>query len=588
MDVHYRSKQWENTREGIRDFIELGSWGKGGIDTMKDVTKNLEDASDAVRRNDPDGVVSFSYKSDENKYQQLYKDYKVLEKFTAKVGNIVEDTIDQPFYEDIDKFVHTVRDASISNYTTKNHIGAVEVTSMPYGYGAYSEYETEKKEINIDDILSGDNYYADQIKTSFAEYKAENPDEDISEEDYRTAAVNTRAFEYESIEDDQFTKELWINIAALVVTVTVTVVCPPAGFVLGAAYAGAEMGSAISGKDWASGRELDTSERWLRGIAAPVDILPVGKAATTFTGTARTTNKVVDLGSALNKTKLSTSLASDTAHQTSKVKQLVEKAGQQTSSRLRNASHSVKNSTSVLKNKLGEEAIKVAQKGDAGITKVLHMFPQANLATGNGIMFASPGNFNKLEAGTTKVVDRLGAASKGTDNGNKVNKVKEIDFGKHIIKGENGKKQLLPNTKYVTNDNYKYNTDELGRIVNVDAPELVLKKANRNKYAQANVGGKDRLLDDDGGHLIGAQFNGPPDIDNLVPQNSQINRRGGVWYEMETEWANALKEVPPKKVSVSIEPIYSNNSMRPDSFMIEYEIEGQFPVIREIANKSGG
>jgi predicted ribonuclease toxin of YeeF-YezG toxin-antitoxin module len=177
---------------------------------------------------------------------------------------------------------------------------------------------------------------------------------------------------------------------------------------------------------------------------------------------------------------------------------------------------------------------------------------------------------------------------KGTGNGNIVNEVKEIDFGKHIIKGENGKKQLLPNTKYVTNDNYKYTTDELGRIVNVDAPELVLKKANRNKYAQANVGGKDRLPDDDGGHLIGAQFNGPPDIDNLVPQNSQINRRGGVWYEMETEWANALKEVPPKKVSVSIEPIYSNNSMRPDSFMVEYEIEGQFPVIREIVNKSGG
>ncbi|QXE03373.1 HNH endonuclease [Terribacillus sp. DMT04] len=31
-------------------------------------------------------------------------------------------------------------------------------------------------------------------------------------------------------------------------------------------------------------------------------------------------------------------------------------------------------------------------------------------------MLASPGNFNKLEAGTTKVVDRLGSASKGTDN----------------------------------------------------------------------------------------------------------------------------------------------------------------------------
>ncbi|WP_445668928.1 DNA/RNA non-specific endonuclease [Niallia sp. FSL W8-0951] len=130
-----------------------------------------------------------------------------------------------------------------------------------------------------------------------------------------------------------------------------------------------------------------------------------------------------------------------------------------------------------------------------------------------------PASLRKVEGkGTTK----------GTGNGNIVNEVKEIDFGKHIIKGENGKKQLLPNTKYVTNDNYKYTTDELGRIVNVDAPELVLKKANRNKYAQANVGGRDRLPDDDGGHLIGAQFNGPPDIDNLVPQNSQINRRGSL------------------------------------------------------------
>lgn len=146
----------------------------------------------------------------------------------------------------------------------------------------------------------------------------------------------------------------------------------------------------------------------------------------------------------------------------------------------------------------------------------------------------------------------------------------------------------MPNTKYVTSDNYKYTTDELGRIVNVEASELVLRRADRNKYAQANVGGNDRLVDDDGGHLIGAQFNGPPDIDNLVPQNSQINRRGGVWYDMETEWANALKEVPPKKVSVKIQPIYSNKSMRPDLFIIKYKFEGKRQVRLEISNQSGG
>ncbi|MCY6353688.1 hypothetical protein OIO11_00385, partial [Clostridium sp. ZS2-4] len=28
-----------------------------------------------------------------------------------------------------------------------------------------------------------------------------------------------------------------------------------------------------------------------------------------------------------------------------------------------------------------------------------------------------------------------------------------------------------------------------------------------------------------------------------------MNRSGGEWYKMETEWADALKEIPPKKVS---------------------------------------
>ncbi len=196
--------------------------------------------------------------------------------------------------------------------------------------------------------------------------------------------------------------------------------------------------------------------------------------------------------------------------------------------------------------------------------------------------------FAKRRGGGVEDVRGLRNKSNTTVKSNIVNEVKEVDFGKHIIKGKDGKKQLIPNTKYVTDDNYKYTTDEFGRIMKVEAPELVLKKGGRNKYAQANVGGNDRLPDDDGGHLIGAQFNGPPDIDNLVPQNSQINRRGGVWYDMETEWANALKEVPPKKDSVNIIPIYTNNTMRPDSFKVKYKIEGKRQVRIEILNKSGG
>ncbi|MFS0559481.1 hypothetical protein AB1K91_01950 [Terribacillus sp. 179-K 1B1 HS] len=363
MDVKYRSSQWEKTKDSLRNLIGLGVWGKGMIDTMKDITDNLDEASEKVAKYDSDGVVSFSYTSDKDKYQRLFEDFKVLEDFSGSVGNIVEDTIDQPFYEDIDAFVQKVRDSSISNYTTSNHIGATETIPISY-YGSYQEYETEKTEITIDDILSGDNYYADQIKASFEEWKVQNPDEDISYEDYRTAAVNTRAFEYESIEDGQFTKEFWVNIAALVVIVGVTVVCPPAGAVLGAAYATVEMGSAISGKDWASGRDLDTSERWTRGLLAPLDVLPIGNAVTSFGGTARTTSRVIDVGqsaSKVNKTNTAVQQADNVIElkvpadrlartpnvesetvQADNVISLADYANRQTANRLRNSQWVVK------------------------------------------------------------------------------------------------------------------------------------------------------------------------------------------------------------------------------------------------------
>lgn len=98
---------------------------------------------------------------------------------------------------------------------------------------------------------------------------------------------------------------------------------------------------------------------------------------------------------------------------------------------------------------------------------------------------------------------------------------------------------------YETKQGYTFKTDQKGRINSVNA-DLQLGKAKRNLYAQSNVGKPDRLPDDDGGHLIASQFKGSGDIDNLVPMNSQVNRRGGKWYEMEQEWRNALKEVPQK------------------------------------------
>ncbi|MGE7950070.1 DNA/RNA non-specific endonuclease [Lysinibacillus sp. NPDC093688] len=161
----------------------------------------------------------------------------------------------------------------------------------------------------------------------------------------------------------------------------------------------------------------------------------------------------------------------------------------------------------------------------------------------------------------------------------------KVNYGDHFTK--NGRKKVLkPNVEYKSPDGYTYRTDSNGRIIDCEGT-LLLGTADRNAYAQRTVGGKYRKPDD-GGHLIGAQFRGPKDIDNLVPQNSQINRSGGEWFNMETEWANALKENPPKKVTVQINPIYSGDSMRPDSFEVTYQIGNKKEVTRTILNQPGG
>ncbi|MEN1967630.1 hypothetical protein WMZ97_06065 [Lentibacillus sp. N15] len=149
-------------------------------------------------------------------------------------------------------FVEVTRDATISDYTTDNRIGATEEKVIYQEYGIQQTQEVPKTEVSLDDLFSGDNFYADQIKTEYEAWKVENPDEDLSQEDYQQAAVNMHAFEYESIKDQQHKKEFWVNVAALVVIVGATIVCPPTGLALGAGYGALELGSAISGEDWVS------------------------------------------------------------------------------------------------------------------------------------------------------------------------------------------------------------------------------------------------------------------------------------------------------------------------------------------------
>ncbi|GHT84851.1 hypothetical protein FACS1894137_08390 [Spirochaetia bacterium] len=120
---------------------------------------------------------------------------------------------------------------------------------------------------------------------------------------------------------------------------------------------------------------------------------------------------------------------------------------------------------------------------------------------------------------------------------------------------------------------YVGHTDELGRIVRVEAPDLQLKPQGRlRQNHNRKTPGKSQ--NDNAGHLIGDQFDGSPDLDNIVSQSEKINSRGGAYNKLEDEWAKAIRE--GKQVKVSIEIEYAGGEMRPSAFHINYEIDGEF------------
>jgi hypothetical protein len=160
-----------------------------------------------------------------------------------------------------------------------------------------------------------------------------------------------------------------------------------------------------------------------------------------------------------------------------------------------------------------------------------------------------------------------------------------VNYGEHFAK-EGKKKVLKPNVEYTDQYGYTYTTDEKGRITSVKG-KLVLKpeeeEGRRKEYAQKKVVKEHGIKKvDDGGHLIGNQFYGSGDIDNLIPQNSKVNRSGGQWYKMEQKWKNIITPppTPPRKVEVSINPVYTDDSGRPSILKVVYTIDGekQMPV----------
>ncbi|WP_157152752.1 DNA/RNA non-specific endonuclease [Brachyspira murdochii] len=143
----------------------------------------------------------------------------------------------------------------------------------------------------------------------------------------------------------------------------------------------------------------------------------------------------------------------------------------------------------------------------------------------------------------------------------------------HFVK-INRVEYLKPNIKYNI-DGTEYNTDTLSRIYKVTRKNsLILSNAKRNNYAQRKIVELYGIKDcDQGGHIIGRQFGGSPNIDNLIPISKSLNI--GEMLKTEMEWRDNLNEGNEiKDIIINIEYVYKN--MRPNIIRINYTVDKDY------------
>ncbi|MBJ8021126.1 DNA/RNA non-specific endonuclease [Bacillus cereus] len=573
MDVKYRPEPWQNMGDGMNRIT------KDALIKLRDANELLKKIDGRIRDLDSDGSIHFNPKDQSQKIGELLESYSTLQKYCGEAGRLVSEHIDKPFLVEMDKFAQKVRDTSILSFETNNRIGSTTTTVLPgahAGYGSVPQTIQKKKDkITVEDIFKDSPAFDNVLREEYKELKKRNPDAKLNYEEYKKVVPSTRGFEYKSIEDEQKKLEMVRDIGIGVGIIITTILCPPLGAAAAVVYGGVQIKSGIDGEDWGTHRKLSQEERVGNIIFGGLDAIPVvgavGKGVKAFKGTS----ELADLAKLL---KFKEGMPGFNPNLGKNVVQSLKE-----NKTLKNALDAMKNTPIPVAVRTVDTGIgmKLPYIESSTVGEVAGKFSKASTA-------AKDDAYQLAKGSGGSGVSKEGSVAKGTGETPKITEIKEKDLGKHIIKGKNGRKELAPNVRYVTEDGYKYTTDELGRIVDVEAGELILQKGKRNTGMQVAAGREDRLPDDDGGHLIGTQFHGSGDIDNLVAQNKQINRSGGEWYNMEKEWANALGGKPPKKVTVKIEPVYSGQSMRPNSFMVEYQIQGKKPVIREILNKAGG
>ena len=322
-DVELHSSTWKTMKQAITGLTEnstisssgygnytnaqAGAYGIGTASTgfakrVEELVKISEKVQRLIAEKDTDGAVSYSYHDDTSTAQTLQSKLSTLERYAGNVPTYIKDKIDHPFYEAMDKVGAKLEALNIQQYKTTNKVGYKRIESMtdPYGHPVGTK-EVVPTEIGIDELYKVDSPYRTALQKSYKEFKKSKDYQEhkLTETEYVQAMHQTRAFEYVSIDDEKSKIEMWRDIALGVGLVVLTIFCPPAGAVAGVALASADMYSAATGKDWGTGRELDTSERTLRGTFALFDLIPAGK----YLGTLAKTGKTAGLTAVKNSLK---------------------------------------------------------------------------------------------------------------------------------------------------------------------------------------------------------------------------------------------------------------------------------------------
>ena len=608
-DVELHSSTWKTMKQALTGLTEnatvsssgygnytnaqAGSYSTGTTSTgfakrVEDLVKISEKVQKLIKEKDTDGVVSYTYHDETSTAQTLQAKLSTLERYAENVNTYINKKIDRPFYEAMDKVGAKLEALNIQKYKTTNKIGykRIEPVNDPYGHPVGTK-EVTPPEIGIDELYKVDSPYKASLKKSYEEFKKSKDYKDhrLTETEYVQVIHQTRSFEYISIDDEKSTTEMWRDLTLSAATVVLYVFCPPAGAVLSTVVSAAEMYSAVSGKDWGTGRELDGNERVMRGAFALLDLIPAGK----YLGGLAKIGKTAGL----------------TAVKTS-IKTAVKEGLEQGVRNLDSFKGILKNAKGLGDNVLSQIKTYGKQLDNLRPSKILSHSADAlsdGLRHADNVLSEAAQNFRLniglepqladgiLSSGGGKLshlADNLSAFAKNLDGS--LDDVMELGgksgsrFGgsntKHWFEDASeilrdgshmDGKVPKPNVVYEAGEHrYLYRTDEVGRIDRAYAEDLQLKlHEGRLRHNSKTL---DKEIGDHAGHIFGDLFGGSPELDNVISQAKDVNLKE--YRRIERDWEAALKSKPPKKVEVDIKINYEGSSMRPTSFEVNYKIDG--------------